>query len=132
MKRCLLVPGDHFIVGEQRRRMPNRFTIVGGRGFIGTALAASLRSAGHEVTIVAHRDDLAGRDLHHAIYASGIAASSAEDPGYAFGVHVEGARRLLPTARHCTRRQAPLRLDHRPSRCPGFRGGAAGFLITVI
>jgi len=99
MKRCLLVPGDHFIVGEQRRSMPTRFTIVGGRGFIGTALAASLRSAGHEVTVATHRDDLAGRDLHHAIYASGIAASSADDPGYAFGVHVEGARRLLTACR---------------------------------
>ena len=75
--------------------MPNRFTIVGGRGFVGSALARSLRSAGHDVSIVAHRDDLAGAALHHVVYASGIAASSADDPGYAFGAHVAGAERIL-------------------------------------
>ncbi len=75
--------------------MPKRFTIVGGRGFIGSALAGSLRSAGHDVSIVAHRDDLAGAALHHVVYASGIAASSADDPGYAFAAHVGGAERIL-------------------------------------
>jgi nucleoside-diphosphate-sugar epimerase len=79
--------------------MTSRFTIVGGRGFIGAALATSLRAAGHEVTIVAHADDLAGRDLHHVVYASGIAASNAGDPGYAFAVHVAGAARILAHAR---------------------------------
>ena len=80
--------------------MTTRFTIVGGRGFIGTALASSLRAGGHDVTIVAHRDDLAGRSLHHVVYASGIAASSADDPAYAFDVHVAGAARILAHARY--------------------------------
>jgi len=79
--------------------MTTRFTIVGGRGFIGTALATSLRAAGHDVEIAAHRDDLAGRDLHHVVYASGIAASGAGDPGYAFEAHVAGVARVLAGAR---------------------------------
>jgi nucleoside-diphosphate-sugar epimerase len=79
--------------------MTTRFTIVGGRGFIGAALADTLRSAGHDVAIASHGDDVAGRDLAHVIYASGIAASSASDPGYAFEVHVAGVARILAQAR---------------------------------
>jgi len=93
------VPGEVLIVAESHPPMTTRFTIVGGRGFIGTALTASLRAAGHDVSIVSHGDDLAGRDLDHVIYASGIAASSASDPGYAFEVHVAGVARILARSR---------------------------------
>lgn len=75
--------------------MKDRFTIVGGRGFIGSALAATLRERGADVAIVAHRDALADGNPGHVIYASGIAAGSADDPSYAFGAHVEGVRRIL-------------------------------------
>jgi len=75
------------------------FTIVGGRGFIGSALAASLSAAGAPVRIASHQDSLAGAPLGHVIYASGVAASAAADPAYAFAVHVEGARRILAGGR---------------------------------
>jgi nucleoside-diphosphate-sugar epimerase len=77
----------------------DRFTIVGGRGFIGSALAATLRERGADVAILTHRDALGDAALGHVIYASGVAASSAGDPSYAFGAHVEGVRRMLDGGR---------------------------------
>lgn len=75
----------------------NRFTIVGGRGFIGGALATHLRRAGYFVAVFSHleRDIVADESLGHVVYASGIAASVAGDADYAFGAHVEGARKIL-------------------------------------
>jgi len=74
----------------------DRYTVVGARGFIGAALVERLRSRGHDVFGVSHDGDVdATPDLGHVIYASGIAAAAAPDPGYAFAVHVEGVRRIL-------------------------------------
>jgi nucleoside-diphosphate-sugar epimerase len=73
-----------------------RFTVVGARGFIGSALVELLAGAGHEVHGIRHDDDLgSGRDLGHVIYCSGVAATAAPDADYAFAVHVEGVRRVL-------------------------------------
>jgi len=75
---------------------PDRFTVVGARGFIGSELVALLRAEGHDVAGVSHDVDLDPlRDLGHVVYCSGIAAASAPDAGYAFGVHVEGLRRII-------------------------------------
>jgi nucleoside-diphosphate-sugar epimerase len=75
--------------------MAERFTIVGGRGFIGRALVATLRDAGADVASIAHRDPLPAEPLGHVVYASGVSASVADDASYAYGAHVEGVRRIL-------------------------------------
>jgi nucleoside-diphosphate-sugar epimerase len=79
--------------------MGDRFTVVGGRGFIGSALCAALHDAGGAVASVTHRDVPADAALGHVIYASGVSASSVEDPTYAYGAHVEGVRRILDAGR---------------------------------
>lgn len=79
--------------------MGDRFTIVGGRGFIGRTLAMELRERGADVSVVTHRDSLGPGAHGHVIYASGVAASAAADPSYAFGAHVEGVRRILDAGR---------------------------------
>jgi nucleoside-diphosphate-sugar epimerase len=80
--------------------MSDRFTIVGGRGFIGRALSERLRTAGHAVSIRTHLDAATeSGPLGHVIYASGIAGAAANDPAYAYGAHVDGVRRILETAR---------------------------------
>jgi nucleoside-diphosphate-sugar epimerase len=79
--------------------MSDRFTIVGGRGFIGRALSERLRTAGHAVCVRTHLDARVDAPLGHVIYASGIAGAAAGDPAYAFGAHVDGVRRILETAR---------------------------------
>jgi nucleoside-diphosphate-sugar epimerase len=79
--------------------MGDRFTVVGSRGFIGSALCAALREGGAGVTGVTHRDVPAGTALGHVIYASGVSAASVEDASYAFGAHVEGVRRILDAGR---------------------------------
>jgi nucleoside-diphosphate-sugar epimerase len=75
--------------------MGDRFTVVGGRGFIGNALCAALRAGGDDVVSATHRDVPAGTPLGHVIYASGVSASTAEDASYAYATHVEGVRRIL-------------------------------------
>lgn len=79
--------------------MRDRFTIVGGRGFIGRALGAALHERGADVVVVAHRDPLPLLSLGHVIYASGVASSAAADSSYAYGAHVEGVRRVLDGGR---------------------------------
>jgi nucleoside-diphosphate-sugar epimerase len=77
-------------------RARDRFTVVGARGFIGTALVELLTAEGHDVAGISHDATLeADRDLGHVIYCSGVAASVAPDAVYAFAAHVEGVRRLL-------------------------------------
>jgi nucleoside-diphosphate-sugar epimerase len=79
--------------------MSDRFTIVGGRGFIGRALRECLRTAGHAVEVRTHLDASGDAPLGHVIYASGIAGAAANDPAYAYGAHIDGVRRILETAR---------------------------------
>jgi nucleoside-diphosphate-sugar epimerase len=75
--------------------MVDRFTVVGGRGFIGSALCAALHAGGNDVVSATHRDVPYGVPLGHVIYASGVSASTAEDASYAYAAHVEGVRRIL-------------------------------------
>jgi nucleoside-diphosphate-sugar epimerase len=73
-----------------------RFTVVGARGFIGSALAERLRSDGHDVRGISHDAVLDPADrLGHVVYCSGIAAAAAPDATYAYAVHVEGLRRII-------------------------------------
>jgi nucleoside-diphosphate-sugar epimerase len=73
-----------------------RFTVVGARGFIGSALVERLRAEHHDVTGVSHDADIdPASNLGHVIYCSGIAATAAPDAGYAYAVHVEGLRRII-------------------------------------
>jgi len=111
------------------------FTIVGGRGFIGGALAAELRARGWDVAIATHRDAFAGRDLGHVVYASGIAASGVADAAYAVAAHVDGVAAILARARFdsllylsstrvygddpITREEQPLRVE--PARADLYR-----------
>jgi nucleoside-diphosphate-sugar epimerase len=75
-----------------------RFTVVGARGFIGSALVERLRAQHHDVTGVSHDAELEPTGgLGHVIYCSGIAAATANDAGYAYAVHVEGLRRIIAT-----------------------------------
>lgn len=79
--------------------MSDRYTIVGGRGFIGRALTERLRAAGRDVSVRTHLDAVGDTPLGHVIYASGIAGATAGDPPYAYGSHIDGARRILEGAR---------------------------------
>jgi nucleoside-diphosphate-sugar epimerase len=73
-----------------------RFTVVGARGFIGSALVERLRAEHHDVTGVSHDAELdPATGLGQVIYCSGIAAASASDAGYAYAVHVEGLHRII-------------------------------------
>lgn len=74
--------------------MSERFTVVGARGFIGTALVAALRAQGAEVT-VRRSDESAERDRGHVIYASGVAWGAERRPAEAYEIHVERVRRAL-------------------------------------
>jgi nucleoside-diphosphate-sugar epimerase len=73
-----------------------RFTVVGARGFIGSAVVERLRAEHHDVTGVSHDADIdPATDLGHVIYCSGIAATAAPNAGYAYAVHIEGLRRII-------------------------------------
>jgi nucleoside-diphosphate-sugar epimerase len=50
-----------------------KFTVFGGRGFVGSALCDYLRRQGHEVFVPARdANDITDRHLHHVIYAIGL------------------------------------------------------------
>jgi len=91
--------GDYSIVRANHRHMSDRYTIVGGRGFIGRALCERLRLAGHDVSVRTHLEAVDGTPLGHVVYASGIAGATASDPPYAYGSHIDGVRRILEGAR---------------------------------
>ena len=75
--------------------MGDRYTIVGGRGFIGRALSEGLSARGHAVTTRTHLEMHPGTSHGHVIYASGIAGAAANDPAYAYDAHIDGVRRIL-------------------------------------
>ncbi len=72
------------------------FTVLGGRGFIGSHLVRHLRNQGHEVW-VPQRDDpaLFGRELGHVIYAIGLTADFRRRPLETVEAHVGVLRRVL-------------------------------------
>ena len=77
-----------------------RFTVLGGRGFIGSHLVRHLRRQGHEVW-VPQRDDSAlfERELGHVVYAIGLTADFRRRPLDTVEAHVGVLRRVLEAAR---------------------------------
>lgn len=66
-----------------------RFTIFGGRGFVGGALCEYLRRQGHYVCVPARdASGLAGRELGHVIYAIGLTADFRTRPFETVDAHV--------------------------------------------
>ena len=83
------------------RAMPEpRFTVLGGRGFIGSHLVRHLRSQGHEAW-VPERDDPARfeRELGHVVYAIGLTADFRRRPLATVEAHVGVLRRVLEAGR---------------------------------
>jgi nucleoside-diphosphate-sugar epimerase len=76
----------------------SRFTILGGNGFIGARLAATLACAGHEVWTPARDENLADRPLGHVIYAIGVTFDFRTRPFDTIAAHV---CRLNDVLREC-------------------------------
>ena len=76
------------------------FTVLGGRGFIGSHLVRHLRRRGHQVW-VPQRDDpaLFERELGHVVYAIGLTADFRRRPLDTVEAHVGVLRRVLEAAR---------------------------------
>ena len=76
------------------------FTVLGGRGFIGSHLVRHLRGRGHKVW-VPQRDDPAvfERELGHVVYAIGLTADFRSRPLATAEAHVGVLRRLLEAGR---------------------------------
>lgn len=78
----------------------SRFTVLGGRGAIGQALAAALRAGGHEVHAPGREDDWRwGADWGHAVYAIGLTADFRRRPLDTMEAHVGLLGRVLRDAR---------------------------------
>ena len=77
-----------------------RFTVLGGRGFIGSHLVRHLRRQGHEVW-VPERDDpaLFERELGQVVYAIGLTADFRRRPLDTVQAHVGVLRRVIDAAR---------------------------------
>lgn len=72
------------------------FTVIGGKGFIGSAVVARLRNDGHDV-FVPERDDRlwSKRQLGHVIYAAGVTADFRSRPFDTMRAHVGLLAELL-------------------------------------
>jgi nucleoside-diphosphate-sugar epimerase len=77
-----------------------RWTVLGGRGFVGSRLADHLRAQGAEVWVPA-REDLAlwGRDLGHVVYCIGLTGDFRQRPFDTMEAHVGVLSRVLQCAR---------------------------------
>ena len=75
------------------------FTVIGGNGFIGSAVVARLRADHHHV-FVPERDDsrLSQRQLGHVIYAAGVTADFRSRPFDTLRAHVGFLAKLLEHA----------------------------------
>lgn len=75
------------------------FTVIGGTGFIGSAIVARLRAVGHDV-FVPQRDDpsLLTQRLGHVIYAAGVTADFRKRPFDTLRAHVGLLGSLLEKA----------------------------------
>ena len=76
-----------------------KFTILGGSGFIGSALVRHLRAQKHDVETPA-RDvqSLKGKNLGHVIYAIGLTGNFRERPDDAIEAHVHLLQKLMKNA----------------------------------
>lgn len=78
----------------------SQFTILGASGFIGSALAASLRAHGHEVFAPARADPAVfQRRLGHVIYCIGMTADFRSKPFETVDAHVGVLAEVLARAR---------------------------------
>jgi nucleoside-diphosphate-sugar epimerase len=77
-----------------------RWTVLGGRGFVGSRLVDHLRAQGAEVWVPA-REDLAlwDRDLGHVVYGIGLTGDFRQRPFDTMEAHVGVLSRVLECAR---------------------------------
>lgn len=76
----------------------SRFTVLGGRGFIGRRLVQFLVQHGHEVAVPARHDDCHRRKLGHVIYAIGVTHDFRHRPLDTVTAHVSRLTNLLAEA----------------------------------
>ncbi|MDE2259016.1 MAG: NAD(P)-dependent oxidoreductase [Betaproteobacteria bacterium] len=77
-----------------------KFTVFGGRGFVGSALCAHLYRQGYEVFVPTREaTDAIGRELGHVIYAIGLTADFRTRPIDTVDAHVCLLAHLLRTTR---------------------------------
>jgi nucleoside-diphosphate-sugar epimerase len=75
-----------------------KFTVLGGRGFIGRNLASRLRQDGHDV-MAPHRDEpLVGRSLGHVLYCIGVTSDFRRRPFDTVRAHVTVLSEVLEQA----------------------------------
>jgi len=77
-----------------------RWTVLGGRGFVGSRLVDHLRSKGAEVWVPAREDPtLWNRDLGHVVYCIGLTGDFRQRPFDTMEAHVGVLSRVLQRAR---------------------------------
>ncbi len=79
--------------------MSDRVTVVGARGFVGSAVAARARAQGADVVECRHDDLPPSGSLGTAIYCSGIAWGAERRPLEAYDLHVAAVSNLVRTGR---------------------------------
>ncbi|MFN9281535.1 MAG: NAD-dependent epimerase/dehydratase family protein [Rubrivivax sp.] len=73
-----------------------RFTVLGGTGYVGSRLAAHLKTLGHEVNAPAKDDPgIFGHRLGHVMFCIGLTADFRSRPFDTVKAHVEVLRRVL-------------------------------------
>lgn len=76
-----------------------KFTVLGGRGYIGARLVAHLQSRGHEVSAPLEEQEwLSGRNLGHVIYAIGLTGDFRARLHDTIEAHVNVLARVLQKA----------------------------------
>ncbi|SHL53293.1 Nucleoside-diphosphate-sugar epimerase [Bradyrhizobium lablabi] len=79
----------------------NRFTVIGGAGFIGSLLASYLRSSGSICTTPAKGDlKSLGRELGHVLYCAGTTADFRTRPFETVDAHVSLVNHVLARSRY--------------------------------
>ena len=77
-----------------------RWTVLGGRGFVGSRLVDHMRAQGAEVWVPAREDPaLWDRDLGHVVYAIGLTGDFRQRPFDTMEAHVGVLSRVLQRAR---------------------------------
>jgi len=74
------------------------FTVVGGAGFVGSALVRQLENEGHSCRAPARGEDLGVRIPGHVIYCAGFTGDWSQRPYDAVDAHVGGITQLARTA----------------------------------
>lgn len=76
-----------------------RVGVVGGRGFIGSAVVRRAEEVGCSVAVRSHDASFDGEEFDVVVYCSGVAWGAQERPLDAFALHVSAVERLLRTTR---------------------------------